>query len=135
MAIRYVTSGESHGKALIGILEGIPSGLPVSDGDIDRELRRRQRGHGRGGRMKIEADRANILSGIRFGKTIGSPIALLIENKDWQNWEDEMSVIPLTSSLNKGRSKGELGASPRPGHAARPRRTAPGARRHARLGR
>ena len=117
MAIRYVTSGESHGKALIGILEGIPSGLPVSDGDIDRELRRRQRGHGRGGRMKIEADRANILSGIRFGKTIGSPIALLIENKDWQNWEDEMSVIPLTSSLNKGRNKGELGASPRPGHA------------------
>jgi len=117
VAIRYVTSGESHGKALIGILEGIPSGLPVSDGDIDRELRRRQRGHGRGGRMKIEADRANILSGIRFGKTIGSPIALLIENKDWQNWEDEMSVIPLTSSLNKGRNKGELGASPRPGHA------------------
>ena len=92
MAIRYLTSGESHGKALMGILEGIPSGLPVSSGDIDRDLRRRQGGHGRGGRMKIEADRAQVLSGVRFGKTIGSPIALLIENKDWENWQDIMSV-------------------------------------------
>ncbi|MCG2813745.1 MAG: chorismate synthase, partial [Thermodesulfovibrionales bacterium] len=89
--LRYLTSGESHGKALIGILEGIPSGLAVSSGDIDRDLRRRQGGHGRGGRMKIETDRAQVLSGIRFGKTIGSPIALLIENKDWENWKDVMS--------------------------------------------
>lgn len=117
MAIRYLTSGESHGKALIGILEGLPSGLPVSSGNIDRDLRRRQGGHGRGGRMKIEADRAQILSGIRFGKTIGSPIALLIENKDWLNWQDIMSIPPLTPPLNKGGSKGGLVASPRPGHA------------------
>ena len=94
MAIRYLTSGESHGKALIGILEGLPSGLPVSSGDIDRDLGRRQGGHGRGGRMKIETDCAQVLSGVRFGKTIGSPIALLIENKDWQNWQDIMSVTP-----------------------------------------
>lgn len=116
MAIRYLTSGESHGKALIGILEGIPSGLPVSSVGIDIDLRRRQGGYGRGGRMKIEADRANILSGIRFGKTIGSPIALLIENKDWQNWQNIMSVPPAPS-LNKGGSKGGLVTSPRPGHA------------------
>ena len=112
MAIRYVTSGESHGKALIGILEGIPSGLPVSSGDIDRDLRRRQGGHGRGGRMKIEADRAQILSGIRFGKTIGSPIALLIENNDWQNWQDIMSA-----ELKLKGSDSKTVASPRPGHA------------------
>jgi len=117
MAIRYLTSGESHGKALIGILEGIPSGLPVSSVGIDIDLRRRQGGYGRGGRMKIEADRAQILSGIRFGKTIGSPIALLIKNKDWQNWQDVMSVTPLTPPLNKGGSKGGLVAGPRPGHA------------------
>ncbi|HBG93394.1 MAG: chorismate synthase [Nitrospirae bacterium GWF2_44_13] len=112
MAIRYLTSGESHGKALIGILEGIPSGLPVSSGDIDRDLRRRQGGHGRGGRMKIEADRAQILSGIRFGKTIGSPIALLIENNDWQNWQDIMSA-----ELKLKGSDSKTVASPRPGHA------------------
>jgi chorismate synthase len=117
MAIRYLTSGESHGKALIGILEGIPSGLAVSSGDIDRDLRRRQGGHGRGGRMTIEADRANILSGIRFGKTIGSPIALLIKNKDWQNWQEVLSVPPLTPPLNKGGRKGGFVTSPRPGHA------------------
>ncbi|MDP1758175.1 MAG: chorismate synthase, partial [Thermodesulfovibrionales bacterium] len=117
MAIRYLTSGESHGKALIGILEGIPSGLPVSSVGIDIDLRRRQGGYGRGGRMKIEADRAQILSGIRFGKTIGSPIALLIKNKDWQNWQDVMSVTPLAPPLNKGGSKGGLVAGPRPGHA------------------
>ena len=112
MAIRYLTSGESHGKALIGILEGIPSGLSVSSGDIDRDLRRRQGGHGRGGRMKIEADRAQILSGIRFGKTIGSPIALLIENNDWQNWQDIMSA-----ELKLKGSDSKTVASPRPGHA------------------
>ncbi len=110
--IRYLTSGESHGKALIGILEGIPSGFPVSSGDIDRDLGRRQRGHGRGGRMKIEADRAQILSGIRFGKTIGSPIALLIENKDWINWQDITS-----SQFTVHSSQVKAVTSPRPGHA------------------
>jgi chorismate synthase len=112
MAIRYLTSGESHGKTLIGIIEGIPSGLPVSFGDIDRELRRRQGGHGRGGRMKIETDRAQVLSGIRFGKTIGSPIALLIENKDWQNWQDIMS-----SEFGVRSSELKKVTRPRPGHA------------------
>ncbi|RJQ40490.1 MAG: chorismate synthase [Nitrospiraceae bacterium] len=112
MAIRYLTSGESHGKALIGILEGIPSGLSVSSGGIDGDLRRRQGGHGRGGRMKIEADRAQVLSGVRFGKTIGSPITLLIENKDWHNWQDIMS-----SEFQLPSFKQKEVTSPRPGHA------------------
>jgi chorismate synthase len=112
MAIRYLTAGESHGKALTGILEGIPSGLPVSASDIDRDLRRRQGGHGRGGRMKIETDHAQILSGIRFGKTIGSPIALLIENKDWLNWQDIMN-----SQFTVHSSQVKAVTSPRPGHA------------------
>ncbi|MCX5717111.1 MAG: chorismate synthase [Nitrospirae bacterium] len=110
--MRYLTSGESHGKALIGILEGFPSGLPVSAGDIDSDLRRRQGGHGRGGRMKIETDHAQILSGIRFGKTIGSPIALLIENKDWLNWQDIMN-----SQFTVHNSQVKAVTSPRPGHA------------------
>ncbi|MBU4319481.1 MAG: chorismate synthase [Thermodesulfovibrionales bacterium] len=115
--LRYLTSGESHGKALIGILEGIPSGLAVSSGDIDRDLRRRQGGHGRGGRMKIETDRAQVLSGIRFGKTIGSPIALLIENKDWENWKDVMSSDnPPSPPFSKG-GMGGFVTRPRPGHA------------------
>ena len=126
--LRFLTSGESHGKALTGILEGIPSGLPVSSGDIDRDLRRRQGGHGRGGRMKIEADHAQILSGIRFGKTIGSPIALLIKNKDWQNWQDVMSyelrvksselkVDDFCSPNSKLQTPNSSVTSPRPGHA------------------
>jgi chorismate synthase len=109
--LRYLTAGESHGKALIGILEGIPSGLSLSEEDIDKDLARRQKGYGRGGRMKIESDHAEILSGVRWGKTIGSPITLLIENKDYQNWirgmssyaEDEGSIPAVTR--------------PRPGHA------------------
>ncbi len=89
--LRFLTSGESHGKALIGILEGIPSGLSISSKDIDNDLSRRQKGHGRGSRMKIESDAVQILSGIRWGKTLGSPVTLLIENKDWPNWQDIMS--------------------------------------------
>ena len=109
--LRYLTAGESHGKALIGILEGIPSGLSLSVEDINRDLGRRQMGYGRGGRMKIESDHAEILSGVRWGKTIGSPITLLIENKDYRNWlkgmspyaEDDGSIPAVTR--------------PRPGHA------------------
>ncbi len=109
--LRYLTAGESHGKALIGILEGIPSGLSLSPEDINRDLGRRQLGYGRGGRMKIESDHAEILSGVRWGKTIGSPITLLIENKDYRNWlkgmspyaEDDGSIPAVTR--------------PRPGHA------------------
>src|SRR4030065_1522520 len=90
--LRFFTAGESHGRALTGILEGIPSGFTITSEYIDRELRRRQGGHGRGGRMKIESDHAEILSGVRWGKTLGSPISLLIENKDWANWQDIMNV-------------------------------------------
>jgi len=109
--LRYITAGESHGKALTGILEGIPAGLKVSSDDIDGDLKRRQGGYGRGGRMKIESDRAAILSGVRWGKTIGSPIALMIENKDYKNWDAGMS--PLEGA------EGSISAvtRPRPGHA------------------
>ena len=109
--LRYLTAGESHGKALIGILEGIPSGLSLSAEDINRDLGRRQMGYGRGGRMKIESDHAEILSGVRWGKTIGSPITLLIENKDYRNWLKGMS--PYTED------DGSIPAvtRPRPGHA------------------
>ncbi len=109
--IRFLTSGESHGKALLCIVEGIPANLEISSHYINKELSRRQRGYGRGGRMKIESDRVEFLSGIRFGKTLGSPISMVIWNKDWENWSDKMSyegepsekVVPFTR--------------PRPGHA------------------
>ena len=109
--VRFLTAGESHGRGLTGIIEGIPSGIPVSAEDIDKDLRRRQSGHGRGGRMKIESDHAEIVSGVRWGKTIGSPIALLIENKDWKNWEEGMSADAALSGSIKPVTR------PRPGHA------------------
>lgn len=108
--IRYYTAGESHGQALIGIIEGIPAGLSISREYINRQLWRRQQGYGRGGRMRIETDNVEILSGVRFGKTIGSPIALLVQNKDWRNWTEKMSV----DGSGKGIEKITL---PRPGHA------------------
>jgi chorismate synthase len=111
--LRFLTSGESHGKALIGILEGIPSGLSISSKDIDKHLSRRQKGYGRGSRMKIESDTVQILSGIRWGKTLGSPVTLLIENKDWPNWQDIMNP-----EIRNPKSE-IFGAvtRPRPGHA------------------
>jgi chorismate synthase len=112
--LRYLTAGESHGKALIGILEGIPSGLSLSVKDIDTDLQRRQGGFGRGGRMKIEFDHVEILSGVRWGKTIGSPISLLIENKDWENWHDGMSTLKKHEGSIKPVTKA------RPGHADMP---------------
>ena len=109
--LRYITSGESHGRALTGVLEGIPAGLSLGAEDIDRDLKRRQVGHGRGGRMKIESDRVQFLSGIRWGRTLGSPITLLIENRDWENWKDGMSPnAEHAGSL-------EPVTRPRPGHA------------------
>src|SRR5512135_2695694 len=115
--LRFLTSGESHGRALTGIIEGIPSGLPLSTADIDRELRRRQGGYGRGGRMKIEADHAQIISGVRMGKTIGSPISIMIENKDWENWQDVMNPEPVVQrSLTKDKRRQPV-TRPRPGHA------------------
>jgi len=116
-SLRFLTAGESHGKALMGILEGIPSGLHISAEDINRDLKRRQSGYGRGARMKIESDHVEIISGIRWGKTIGSPIALSIENKDWKNWKDIMSPSnPPLPPFSKG-GMGEFVTRPRPGHA------------------
>ncbi|MBI5286519.1 MAG: chorismate synthase, partial [Deltaproteobacteria bacterium] len=90
--IRYLTGGESHGKALTAILEGIPSGLSLAMSDINRELARRQVGYGRGGRMAIEKDSVEITSGVRFGMTLGSPITMVISNKDWENWKEVMNT-------------------------------------------
>ncbi len=116
--IRYLTSGESHGKALVCTIDGIPSDLSLSAKDIDRDLARRQGGYGRGGRMKIESDHAQIISGVRWGKTIGSPIALLIENKDWSHWESTVMnpENPPLTPLGKG-GMGGVVTRPRPGHA------------------
>jgi chorismate synthase len=111
--LRFTTAGESHGRGLVAILEGFPAGLAVDLKQIDKELAKRQGGYGRGGRMKIEQDSAQILSGIRHGLTIGSPIALLIENKDWANWTEVMSVAQVDLPEEKSRRL----RRPRPGHA------------------
>lgn len=110
---RFTTAGESHGRALVAIVEGLPAGLPVDVARIDSELRRRQWGYGRGGRMKIEQDHAEILSGVRHGLTIGSPVALSIENKDWKNWTDVMASVFVDVPPEKSRRV----RRPRPGHA------------------
>jgi chorismate synthase len=108
--IRYLTAGESHGKALVGILEGIPAGASLDADYLNCQLRRRQQGYGRGGRMKIETDTVEILSGVRFGRTLGSPIALMIRNNDWQNWMERMSIDGDGPGVEKI-------TIPRPGHA------------------
>jgi chorismate synthase len=109
--LRYFTSGESHGEALVAFLSGLPAGLAVDLAFVDRELWRRQQGYGRGGRMKIETDKAHILSGVRHGQTIGSPIAVMLENKDWKNWQESLPVETGDAGKHK------RVASPRPGHA------------------
>jgi chorismate synthase len=109
--LRYFTAGESHGEALVAFLSGLPAGLKVDQAFVDRELWRRQQGYGRGGRMKIERDTAHILSGVRHGATIGSPIAILLENKDWENWQESLPVADGDPAKHK------RVASPRPGHA------------------
>lgn len=109
--LRFYTAGESHGETLVAFLSGIPAGLGIDQAFVDRELWRRQQGFGRGGRMKIERDRAHFVSGVRHGKTIGSPIAILLENKDWKNWEESLPVEPGDPGKHK------RVASPRPGHA------------------
>src|SRR5579859_635335 len=111
--LRFTTAGESHGVALVSILEGMPAGLPLVAGDIDAELARRQLGYGRGRRMKIESDRAEILSGVRAGQTLGSPIAMLIQNRDWKNWQDIMDPAPREGDPERKRAV----TRPRPGHA------------------
>lgn len=111
--LRFVTAGESHGQALIAWISGLPAGIPVDLGFVQRELHRRQLGYGRGGRQKIEKDTAEFLAGVRHGKTIGAPIALRIENRDWKNWE---KVLPVEDSEGAEDLQKRLTA-PRPGHA------------------
>lgn len=111
--MRYITAGESHGPQLTAIIEGLPAGLPLTAEDIDIELARRQTGYGRGGRMKIEKDRVQILSGVRHGKTIGAPVTLVVENRDWKNWTTIMSAADVPATEKDVRKV----TRPRPGHA------------------
>jgi chorismate synthase len=109
--LRYLNGGESHGKGLIAVLEGIPSGLPLTADDINRDLSRRQKGYGRGGRMRIEQDRVEFWSGVRKGETLGTPITLYVANRDWENWKDIMAPEPGPLAAEK------VVTCPRPGHA------------------
>ena len=113
---RFTTAGESHGRALVAVVEGLPAGLAVDVGLINRDLERRQWGYGRGGRMKIERDRVEFLSGVRHGRALGSPVALTIENKDWKNWSDVMAVEPRSQD-EVNEEKMRRVRRPRPGHA------------------
>jgi len=114
VTLRFTTAGESHGKALVTIVEGLPAGLPVTAEWVDRELARRMQGYGRGARMKIERDRIEWLSGVRAGETLGSPVAMLIPNRDWANWED---VMAYENSDPPGELRRRRVTRPRPGHA------------------
>lgn len=114
--VRFLTAGESHGRALVVILEGIPAGLRIDLDRVTRDLRRRQGGYGRGRRMAIESDRADILSGVRAGETLGGPIAMIIENRDWVNWQQTMHTGPEPAADAKGARRGPV-TRPRPGHA------------------
>jgi chorismate synthase len=110
MSFRFVTAGESHGPGLVAIVEGLPAGLELRPETIDRDLARRQLGHGRGGRMKIEKDRAQVTAGVRHGRTLGSPVALRVENRDYRNWEERMNPWPVDAEVDEVHL-------PRPGHA------------------
>jgi chorismate synthase len=113
MHLRFTTAGESHGRALVTTLEGLPAGLPVSAEWVDRDLARRMQGYGRGARMKIERDRIEWLAGVRAGETLGSPVAMLIPNRDWANWEDVMAH----EAAEPGELRRRRVSRPRPGHA------------------
>src|SRR5882724_3391849 len=114
--LRFLTAGESHGKALVTIIEGVPAGLAIDVDALTADLRRRQTGYGRGRRMLIESDRAQVLSGVRHGLTTGGPIALLIPNKDWENWQRTMAVESAPAADVPGSDR-PLVTRPRPGHA------------------
>jgi chorismate synthase len=111
--LNFITAGESHGKGLVAVIEGLPSGLPVNIAFINHELWRRQQGYGRGGRMKIESDEAEILSGVRHGKTLGSPVSFIIRNRDFENWQDVMNAEPRQFAEEK---RARRVTRPRPGH-------------------
>lgn len=113
MTFNFTTAGESHGRALVATIEGLPAGLPIDQNFINHELWRRQQGYGRGGRMKIETDTVQILTGVRHGETIGSPVAILVENKDFKNWLDVMAAEKPDAPLERDRKV----VRPRPGHA------------------
>ena len=113
--LRFTTAGESHGQALVSILEGMPAGVPLLAADVDTELARRQQGYGRGRRMQIERDTAELLSGVRAGETIGSPIAMLIRNRDWKNWQEIMDPAPRDTDAEGPRRRNVTRV--RPGHA------------------
>src|ERR1700683_3193164 len=111
--LRFETAGESHGECLVATLTGLPAGVPISLDTVNHELWRRQQGYGRGGRMKIETDRAEIVAGVRHSHTIGSPVAILIRNKDWENWTEVLPVENLPGGIDKRKPV----TRPRPGHA------------------
>ena len=110
MALNLITAGESHGPGLTCIVEGLPAGLELEQESIDRDMARRQLGHGRGGRMKIEKDHANVTAGVRHGRTLGGPIALEVPNRDYANWEERMNPWPVEATIPEVHL-------PRPGHA------------------
>lgn len=112
--LRFETAGESHGETLVTILTGLPAGVPISLDNVNHELWRRQQGFGRGGRMKIETDKAHVVSGMRYGKTIGSPIAILLQNRDWKNWSE---ILPVEGSDEAELDNNRPVHRPRPGHA------------------
>src|SRR5271170_1394593 len=109
--LRFLTAGESHGPELVTIIEGVPAGFEIDLAQINADLARRQKGYGRGGRMLIEKDEARIVSGIRFGRTMGSPVTFIVENRDYKNWEKRMSTDP------RDRGEAKVVTRPRPGHA------------------
>src|SRR3954468_5282036 len=119
--LRFETAGESHGECLVATINGLPAGIPISLETVNRELWRRQQGYGRGGRMKIETDRAEIVAGVRHSHTIGSPVAILIRNKDWQNWTEALPVedtgAGMVGGIDGGKDKRKPVTRPRPGHA------------------
>src|SRR6476660_9612483 len=115
--LRFETAGESHGECLVATINGLPAGIPISLETVNRELWRRQQGYGRGGRMKIETDRAEIVAGVRHSQTIGSPVAILIRNKDWQNWMEALPVEDAEDAGGGGEDKRKPVTRPRPGHA------------------
>ncbi|MFM7840521.1 MAG: chorismate synthase, partial [Nitrospira sp.] len=109
--LRYLNGGESHGKYLLAVVEGVPAGLPLTSDMVNSDLARRQKGYGRGGRMRVEEDRVEFACGVRHGKTLGNPIGLLVANKDWENWKEVMAAEPVNVPPSK------VVTRPRPGHA------------------